>query len=500
MGRQFWNLAVDAAVIVALAVPTLSAAQKPISLQSRALTDKATGDEEPTLAEPKENLLFYTVPTSLEGPVDPETYALGPSDELSLIIRGPETTFHQLRVLPEGNLILPNVGLYPVTGMTLAELKRNVKEVLKRYYKNVEIDIVLTKPRSFVVYISGEVVKPGVVELTAPFRVGHAIAAAGGVTKQGSLRLIEVRENGTPIHTADLFMFLENGDVNQNPIVKEGQTIHVPPPFMKASSVGELRGTGTFEILPGETVADLIRFSGGFATTADTTHLIVERTNPGSELNTIVFPGDSAAYVALKDLDVLVVPDLVSLHGIEPVEVLGGGGRQGAFQIGQSETLGEFIFRLWRFTYGFDVETAVIERHVSEDETQYINFNVRDVLAGDSLGTTVLKPGDTVSFPVREKQVFVTGEVVAPGPIPFLPGNSAERYIALAGGPTSAGTYDRIEIFDGSGNIRTGNRNTLVYRGETIVVKQKISRTLGTWFWGATSLAGLALSIIAVSK
>jgi protein involved in polysaccharide export with SLBB domain len=488
-------------VAVLLAMSAVSQAQRSLSIQSKKFSERtANGGEESPIAEPEGNLLLYPVPTSLEGPVDPETYILGPSDELSLVIRGPQTVVHPLRILPEGHVLLPNLGPYAAAGSTLGALEREVREVLGRYYRNVEMDVLLTKPRNFVVYVSGQVARPGAVELTAPSRVSHAVAAAGGVSEGGSVRLIEVRENGAVVYVSDLFRFLQDGDIGNNPILREGQTVHVPPRYMRAVTVGELRRGGAFEIRPGETAADLIHFSGGFSTTADTLHLIIERTNPGEAVKTIVFDSDSARSMPLRDLDVLVVPDLVSLHGIEPVEVIGGGGRDGSFQIAESEKLRDFLFRLWRFTTRYDVESAVIERNSPEGEPQYVYFNVRKVLEGDPLGGMVLHPGDTVSFPPREKQVFVTGEVVVPGAIPFLPGYTAERYIALAGGPTGAGTYGRVDIFDWNGNIRSGDRNSLVYRGETIVVKQKLSRTLGNLLLSAASLAGLALSIVAVSQ
>jgi protein involved in polysaccharide export with SLBB domain len=477
------------------------AAQKSLSLQSRMLSSRASADQatEP-LDVPKNDAFFYTVPASLEGPVDPETYILGPSDELSLILRGPQTSVQPLRVLPEGDILLPNVGPFRVSGMTLARLKIDVQTALRSFYRNVEIDVVLTKPRSFVVYVSGLVTRPGAVELTAPARVGHAIAVAGGITAEGSARLIEVRENGGKVAVADLFKFLQEGNILANPVLREGQTVHVPPRAMTAGSVGEVRKSGQFEIVAGETVEDLIRYSGGFATTADTTHMLLERTTPGEATITAVLARDSAATMELKDLDILVVPDRVSLHGVEPVEVLGGGGRTGSLQVAESEKLSEFVYRLWRFSPRFDVESAVIERYISADEPQYIYFNVRDVLDGQAVGDTILRPGDTVSFPSRERQVFVTGEVVLPGAYTFQPGFTAERYIALAGGPNGDGTYGRIDIFAENGSQRSGDRHTLIYRGETIVVKTKLSRQLAGLFYGAATLTSLILSIYAVSQ
>lgn len=487
-------------LFVLSSLASVSAAQRDLSIRGRALGERSNASGEPTLAEPAGDALLWAVPTSLDGPVDPETYVLGPSDELSLILRGPEVVVHALRVLPEGYVLLPNAGPFMAAGMTLAGAKAGVREALERYYKRVEIDLLLTKTRSFVAYVSGEVARPGPVQLSAPSRASHALAAAGGVTKQGSIRLVEIRKGGDTIQIVDLFRFLRTGDTASNPVLREGQIVHVPPRYMKASSVGELRKAGTFEIVPGESAADLIEFSGGLSTTADTTRLLIERTNPGAEVSNIAFPLSAAAGVALKDLDVLVVPDLVSLHGAEPVEVFGGGGREGPLHVAESERLRDFIFRLWRFTPRFDVESAVIERYVPDSDAEYIYFNVRDVLRGDALGDTVLRPGDMISFPPRENQIFVTGEVLLPGAYQFLPGYAAERYVAIAGGPNDSGTYSKIDIFGTDGSIRRGGRHSPVYRGETIVVKRKLSKTFAGWFYGAATVTGLMLSIYAVTK
>jgi protein involved in polysaccharide export with SLBB domain len=269
---------------------------------------------------------------------------------------------------------------------------------------------------------------------------------------------------------------------------------------MKANIIGEVRKPGEYEIRSGETAADLVAFAGGFASTADSTRLLLERSRPGDAISTHTIENGMAAAFELKDMDVVVVPDLVSFNMVDPVEVFGGGGRDGAFQIREDETLHDFILRLWRFTYRYELESAVIERYVEVGKPEYIEFSVPDVLAGDSVGKMVLLPGDLISFPIRERNVYVTGEVIAPGPIPFQPGYTVERYVALAGGPNNIGTYDKIDIFGQDGQKRSGDRNSLIYRGETIVVKTRTSHQFGAIFSGVISITALAVAVIAVTK
>ncbi len=115
---------------------------------------KPEGKLSETSAPPVESDFERIVlPRSLEGPIDPQTYVLGPSDELLLVLRGPDTRLHYLLVLPEGNVILPNVGSMPASGRTLSEFRDDVKRSLSRYYRNIEIDCHLSRPRSFVVFV-----------------------------------------------------------------------------------------------------------------------------------------------------------------------------------------------------------------------------------------------------------------------------------------------------------------------------------------------------------
>jgi protein involved in polysaccharide export with SLBB domain len=137
-------------------VATNSMAQGNLSTAGKQLAGASEPQEQQPFTQPLGNTVLYAVPSALDGPVDPETYVLGPSDELSLILRGPDAVVHPLRVLPEGYVLLPNVGPFKASGMTLAQLKMDVREALGRYYKRVEIDLLLTTPRRFVAYVSGD--------------------------------------------------------------------------------------------------------------------------------------------------------------------------------------------------------------------------------------------------------------------------------------------------------------------------------------------------------
>ena len=57
-----------------------------------------------------------------------------------------------------------------------------------------------------------------------------------------------------------------------------------------------------------------------------------------------------------------------------------------------------------------------------------------------------------------------------------------------------------MQIFDSYGNRRTGNRDSVVYRGETILVKRRKSVLFGNLFIGFVSLTSLFLAVYAVIR
>jgi protein involved in polysaccharide export with SLBB domain len=436
---------------------------------------------------------------ALEGPIDPATYVLGPSDQLLVILKGGETSMHYLRVFPEGNVVLPNHGAFQAAGLTLERFTERVRELLQMYYRNMEIDVQLSVPRRFLIYVFGEVGTPGPVSINAMTRVSAAVEQAGGV--KGSRRLIEIREGGETIRTVDLFMFLQTGDFDQNPTLKEGQTIFVPMKEITVNVIGEARRTGGYEMVEGETAADLLKYAGGIGPFGISDVILRERIVNAKAEPVYSFSIDDADTVDVANMDVFVVDDIRSYHGYIPVQVAGGGGRTGIFQVQEPEPLGDFLLRLWRIEpTAFDIEKAVLERPRGDGTSEQVVFNVREVLAGRGHGDMMVRPGDYVMIPPAITSVYVSGEVVAQGPVAFQPGLTAEKYVTLAGGPNDRGSIGKIKIVSLDGVERDADRDSVVNRGDTIVIGTKTSKIFGALWVGVISLTSLVVALVALSN
>jgi protein involved in polysaccharide export with SLBB domain len=324
------------------------------------------------------------------------------------------------------------------------------------------------------------------------------ILAAGGIAPAGSWRAIQIVQADSTVRTCDLMRLQRLGDQTQNPMLHEGQSIFVPSRGPAIEVSGEVWSARTFEILPRETMMDLIRLAGGFTTDAERNTIVLERINQNNHVSITEMNEARADTTKIQDHDVIVVPDKRSFPGIDFVRVQGGGGRDGRIYLEPGETLASFRPRFIRLRNDYDLANSSIERRSDDGQVKFIPVDLKKLVEGDTTSTMVLKSGDVINIPLLQDVVFVAGEVVAPGRQEFQRGLPAGRYIAMAGGPTETGSIDKLEIYDDHGHRRDANRDSMVYRGETVLVKRRTGVVLGNLFLGFVSLTSLFLSVYAV--
>jgi protein involved in polysaccharide export with SLBB domain len=437
------------------------------------------------------------MPRGFDAPVDPKTYVIGPGDQFVLFMKGSGQEI-PLRVLPEGTVLVPNAGMVRAAGLTIEAFRAELARALSSFYRSSEFFCELVIPRSFVAYVWGEVAVPGPVVMNPPYRVDVAVSAAGGTSERGSRRAIEIREAGQATLTVDLLKLERLGDTSLNPMLHEGQSVFVPSRGSACDVVGEIWRRGTYEILPGETVMDIIALAGGLTTNADVGRIILERLNDQEDVTIMKIDSVAAGSTPITDRDVIVVPDKRSFPGIDYVRVQGGGGRDGRIYLQEGETLQSFLPRFIRLRNDYDLPHARIERKRPDGTFEFINVDLAKVLEGDKSVDVALQSGDVINIPRLEDVVYVGGEVTQPGELDFQRGLPAGRYIAMAGGPSHSGSVDKLQIYDSYGHRRDGNRDSVVYRGETILVKRRTGAVLGSLFIGFVSVTSLFLSVYAV--
>jgi protein involved in polysaccharide export with SLBB domain len=294
--------------------------------------------------------------------------------------------------------------------------------------------------------ITGEVAVAGNKPLTSLTRLSALLT---GLTAKASSRFITVISAAGSPETYDLFQSRRFGDLSQDPYIRPGDRIHVPAAGRMVSVSGEVFRPGVYELLPGETLKELIEYyADGFTLEADPDRIALTRINTRQNIpgESKLFPYTENEGLALEDRDTVSVRNkienrpfvffmgavsTVAEGSAEQTSAAIEGATQLEYPFYEGATLGNVVRAIRnRFIVASDLANAYLIR----GDQQILCPLDRFLYQQDFSNDIVLENGDTIIIPFRQYFVLVTGAVMSPGRYPYVPDRPAEYYINLAGG------------------------------------------------------------------
>jgi len=217
-----------------------------------------------------------------ETPV-PATYALGPGDELKIRYWSPvrAETVHEVVVNPTGEIYLPVAGVLTVQGLPFDQAQKVIADALKRYYRNLEVEVTLTKLRTLRVFVAGEAARPGAYTLSALSTAFNALYVAGGPNARGSMRNIRLIRQGKEAGVIDLYEYLLTGNRSVDFELQQDDTIFIPVVGPVVAVYGAVKRSALYELKGGERLKDAIELSGGPLSSAFLGRVQVDRVEGG---------------------------------------------------------------------------------------------------------------------------------------------------------------------------------------------------------------------------
>lgn len=123
---------------------------------------------------------------------------------------------------------LPVMEILQAAGLTVDELTQSIRTVLAKYIKNPQLTLVFSQYRTVRVHVLGEATKPGTYEIMKSHHVLDALGAAGGYTRDANRRQVYVVRKSTGEYIqVDLNRLLKKGDITQNYVLYEGDTVFI---------------------------------------------------------------------------------------------------------------------------------------------------------------------------------------------------------------------------------------------------------------------------------
>lgn len=384
----------------------------------------------------------------------PEDYILGAGDEVYIDVYGASESYYQAKLNPDGTIVLENIGPVSLSGLSIDEAEKRVKDRLSASYDgmkgsqpNTFLNLSLGQVRSVNINVIGHVEIPGTYNLSALNTAFNALYAAGGITELGSLREVKHFRNNKLVSTIDIYEFLQKGYSDGDNRLESGDVILVQPYTNRVSLKGATKISGRFELKADETLADLINYAGGFSENAYKASVKLNRIQDG-EKRVADINSDQFDVFTIQAGDEYVVSEVLNRYS-NRVVVQGAVFRPGNYSLGQGLSLKELIDKTDGLRPDAFMPRGIIKRTTEDLSTETIAFNLQNVISGTQ--DFILQREDVVTIfsknDLKEESFLeVLGEVNDPGVLDFAEGVTLNDVLLLAGGVPTSASGGSIEV------------------------------------------------------
>lgn len=393
-------------------------------------------------------------------PVGPD-YVVGTGDSLAIDLWGSVSQRLVRLVDREGRIALPETGPLLVTGKTLADVQLDVQRALRTQFTDVSADVSLSRLRTVRVYVVGDVAAPGAYDISSLSTPLNALFAAGGVTARGSLRALRHSRGKQLVQQVDAYDLLLHGVRSDLRRLENGDTLLVPPMGPQVTVDGMVRRPAVYELLDETSLAEVLALAGGILPTAALRHIEVQRIEAHEKRTMLTLDltstgdpqeiNEQLQAFKIRDGDqVHIFP--IAAYNEDAIYLQGHVLRPGRYSYKQGMKLTDLISSYGDLLPEPASHYAEIVRLNAPDFHPSIeSFDLSAVLANPA-SAPALKPLDTVRIFSRydferPPDVWVGGEVRAPGPYRTSGQAHLRDAIYLAGGITPDAALDSAQLF-----------------------------------------------------
>ena len=390
----------------------------------------------------------YNMPT-------PADYKLAAGDEIVIDIWGAVYMNISQTISPEGSITIPDLGPLYLTGQTIAQAEKLLKNQLSRIYSGIGGDnpttflrLSLGRIRSFTVNVVGDVERPGTYTLPSLSTVFSALYLSGGPTDIGSVRDVRIYRNNKLYKTFDIYKFVVDGDFSANIRLEDNDLIKVSPYTNLVTIEGKIKRPMIYEIKDNETIATVLGYAGGFLSDANDQKVHVVRIKGERTESFDVVRKDFASF-KLQDGDKVSVASNI-VDNKNSVFIEGSVWHQGTYAISDTlQTLQQLIAAAGGVKDDVYEDRGYIQRFNEKRDTIALHFSVKNVLNGTE--EVMLMPDDSIRIFAQhelEKRtlVYTYGELNAPNIFVYRPGITLGDVILMSGGFTVGAARSNIDV------------------------------------------------------
>jgi len=379
----------------------------------------------------------------------PQNYVLGPGDQLIIDIYGASQETHTLTVSPDGDVTIPDFGPVHVSGLTVEAAHRRIRSKVGTYFESSDIKVSVGQTRTILVNVMGEVKTPGTYTLSAFATVFHALYRAGGINDLGTLRNIKVFRQGRQISVVDIYDFILNGRLAGNVRLQDNDVIQVGPYESIVDISGSVKRPMAYEMRKSESLATLLKYSGGF--TGDAFKKLLRVLRKSEDLKSVYNVEEfELADFKVDDGDEVIVDAVIDRYK-NMVEVKGAVFRPGMYRLGEKVNSVRSLLEMASGLTEEAMSSRAVMRRMKPNRTQEVlSIDIEGILKG-STPDVALQNEDVLFIPtLAEHQnlrtLTIDGQVIFPGTYEYAENMTIEDLILQAGGLTDAASTAKIDV------------------------------------------------------
>ena len=379
----------------------------------------------------------------------PQNYVLGPGDQLVIDVYGNTQQSEILTVSPDGEVTVPNVGPIQVGGLTVSAAQQRIRGKMGKFYTDSDIKVTVGQTRTIIVNVMGEVKAPGTYTLSAFSTVFNALYMAGGISDLGTLRNVKVIRNGRQISVVDIYEFILNGRLSGNIRLQDNDVVQVGAYECIVDISGRVKRPMAYEMRKTESLATLLKYSGGF--TGDAYKKLIRVLRKSEDLKSVYNVEEfELSDFKMDDGDSVIVDSIINRYK-NMVEVRGAVYRPGMYHLGGKISS---VRSLIEYASGLSEEAmtarAVVRRVKSNRTHEVVPIDLDGIMNGIAADVP-LQNEDVLFVPtLAEHQnlrtLTIDGEVICPGTYEYSDKMAIEDLVLMAGGLTDDASRVKIDV------------------------------------------------------
>ena len=418
---------------------------------------------------------FNTFQTSFMPTNEPNPgsdYYLDTGDVLNIQMVGQKDTIDDFIIDGSGSISLEDIGKVSIAGMSLGEASSLVKSKINSAYIGTDAFISLSEIRDVNVLVTGNAKNPGIYTFTGNSNILHAITAAGGVSKFGSYREINLIRNNEVIESLDVYDLLINGQYNIKKRLRSGDVVFVEARKSIVTIDGAVYRPAKYEVLDDQNLDSIIEFANGIKRTADLQNISLERVLDGVLKTVPIVNKSQFKSITALDGDLIYIRE----YPYREAKISGAVLKPGTYTMSANENINDLVEKAGGYTnnaylYGaiyinedakkinkkandilyqefLDNIIAVSQQNIGEnfDLTPIVQLT-KEIKDSDINGRVIIdledenlinsysvKEGDHLFIPEISNVVYVYGETSSEGAVMYSEDKSVDYFVEKSGG------------------------------------------------------------------